>query len=87
MAWTDLPLPQDVRTTEQFLAFLEALRHEVQTDDTPERNADVDWFLEAAGAWLRAWTRHHQLLPSGQLADEADWSLVAQILLMGWIYE
>lgn len=75
-----------VRTRDDFVAFIEALRLDCSTNGTAWANPDLPSFLDAAGAWIRdsdGYYRNVGLDP----ATLSPWRLLADILMAARVYE
>jgi hypothetical protein len=78
----EVPLPDSVRSREDFIDFVQKLRTAAAARPVPDwdsRNWDLDGFLDGMSAWFT---------DSGDRIPEAvPWSFLAKTLWAGWTYE
>ncbi len=75
-----------VRTREDFVRFVAALREHLNAHGEDWENAGLAGYLEALGAWTGS--LHHAYANAGQvLPEQPSWQLVARMLWAASMYE
>ncbi|MBA2939049.1 hypothetical protein HZF08_12080 [Paenibacillus sp. CGMCC 1.16610] len=70
--------PKDLSTKEDFITFLNTLRHDLTENAASWENQTLESFLEAMEAWLN---------DSNSVSNTPTWSTFATSLLAGKAYE
>jgi hypothetical protein len=75
-----------VESRQDLVAFVEALRRELELNGARWENPTLERYLEALGSWTEDMTGYFQ--NRGEpIPDEPTWGLVAQMLYAGHLYE
>lgn len=77
---------EKVRTREDFVEFVAALRKHLKGHKEEWENPELDGYLEALGAWTAS--LHHSSRNEGVvLPEQPSWQLVARMLWAASLYE
>lgn len=75
-----------IRTREDLVGFVEALRKDLRDDPSSWENANLDRFLGAISAWVEDMDGY--FLNQGKpVPQQPDWKVVGDILLAAKVYE
>jgi hypothetical protein len=78
--------PENVRTKQEFLSFVYALRDAYRIDPVALQNDTVESFLGALGGWVEdmegAYLNENQKIP-----EQIDWNVIARMLAAASIYD
>jgi hypothetical protein len=77
---------ESIRSREDFVVFVRALRRDLHDSPASWENADLGRYLEALGAWVEDMDGYYS--KEGEaVPDQPQWKYVASMLLAAKVYE